>query len=364
MGWGGKLFLGALGAAMGGPVGAAVGAGIGHVLFDDDEGAAGAVPASRLEVQDFEFVFGLAASRGPVARFMVSAVEPEGRITPGSTAAIHVLSSGQYLKSADAEFADSDGDVVAVSYFLCDSETSKYEAFVDIPYSALGANAVDEIRMTICDGQGELLFHSSVGVEFPSAYERDRTNIMAVLADASIAMVRRDGRLEREEVTAIRGYMEQAFELDDGGREVLRGYLKRADRVLSSVDDIAMRTRMCLADDLFPEFISFLHVIAAADGSVDRTELEFIEEFAAALGTDPKAEAGDYGESSVDYERALATLELEHGATKDEIRRAYRRLVAEYHPDKVQSLPEGFRAYATEKTQEINAAYDLLKRHR
>ena len=46
----------------------------------------------------------------------------------------------------------------------------------------------------------------------------------------------------------------------------------------------------------------------------------------------------------------------------EEITRAYRRLAARYHPDKVQHLGEEFQALAEQRFKEIQAAYDELKK--
>jgi preprotein translocase subunit Sec63 len=48
----------------------------------------------------------------------------------------------------------------------------------------------------------------------------------------------------------------------------------------------------------------------------------------------------------------------------DEIREAYRRLVAQYHPDKVAQLGPELQALANEKTQAITAAYQDAVRER
>jgi DnaJ like chaperone protein len=51
------------------------------------------------------------------------------------------------------------------------------------------------------------------------------------------------------------------------------------------------------------------------------------------------------------------------GATDAEVKTAYRRLMNQHHPDKLvaKGLPEEMVALATEKTQEIKAAYDTVK---
>ncbi len=59
---------------------------------------------------------------------------------------------------------------------------------------------------------------------------------------------------------------------------------------------------------------------------------------------------------------AYGVLGLKPGATKEEVKKAYRRLMNEYHPDKLASkgLPESMMKAATEKAQEIGQAYELI----
>jgi DnaJ like chaperone protein len=53
-------------------------------------------------------------------------------------------------------------------------------------------------------------------------------------------------------------------------------------------------------------------------------------------------------------------LEIEPGASREEIRAAYRRLAAQYHPDKVQHLGEELRELAETRFKDIQQAYDQL----
>ena len=53
-------------------------------------------------------------------------------------------------------------------------------------------------------------------------------------------------------------------------------------------------------------------------------------------------------------------LGVERGAGPEEIRRAYRELLAQYHPDKVAHLGPELRETAHRKTLEIRKAYETL----
>jgi len=64
--------------------------------------------------------------------------------------------------------------------------------------------------------------------------------------------------------------------------------------------------------------------------------------------------------------QAYAQLGLESGATDAEIKKAYRKLVSQYHPDKLVShgLPEEMMEIAKTRVREINTAYDQIKQSR
>ena len=57
-------------------------------------------------------------------------------------------------------------------------------------------------------------------------------------------------------------------------------------------------------------------------------------------------------------------LEISPDATDDEVRKAYRKLALKHHPDKVSTLGEDVRKAAEKKFQEINAAYETIKKQR
>jgi len=125
-------------------------------------------------------------------------------------------------------------------------------------------------------------------------------------------------------------------------------------------------------------FLQLQYMAIAADGRVDPAEHEMLVRIARRLGlgerdvaqleallraaaggpSAPGAEPG--GDRLAD---AYAALGISPEATPAEIKRAYRKLISQNHPDKLaaRGLPESMRAVAEERSRELNAAYDLIK---
>lgn len=59
-----------------------------------------------------------------------------------------------------------------------------------------------------------------------------------------------------------------------------------------------------------------------------------------------------------------AVLGLRDDASDGEIDRAYRRLIAQYHPDRLVGAADELRLQAEDKARQINGAYDRIQKLR
>jgi DnaJ like chaperone protein len=119
------------------------------------------------------------------------------------------------------------------------------------------------------------------------------------------------------------------------------------------------------------EILAALFGIAAADGPVNRAELLFLSRVHGAFGLDQAAWDEARGAAPrrppiADGPDSYAVLGLIRGASNEEVRAAWKRLVRKNHPDSLASatvLPDTL-ARATTRVAEINAAWDSIKRER
>jgi DnaJ like chaperone protein len=125
----------------------------------------------------------------------------------------------------------------------------------------------------------------------------------------------------------------------------------------------------------------FLLTLALADQKIDAAEHSALTRIAALLGFSAAhleqliamaraqesfhQQPGQPGAQS-SLADAYAALGVTETASNPEVKRAYRKLMSANHPDKLiaQGVPEDMIRLATEKSQEIQAAYEMIRKQR
>jgi DnaJ like chaperone protein len=178
-------------------------------------------------------------------------------------------------------------------------------------------------------------------------------------------MAKADGVVTRDEVAAFRrlvtipaeeeGHVARLFDLAKQSTAGFEAYARQLRDLLRDEPD----TLEDLVDGLF--------TIATADGAVHAAELAYLAEVSAIFGlpeaTFARIEARHVVSGPRDPYRILG---IAPDAADGEIKEAWRRLVRQYHPDRLigRGVPAEFVAIATRKIAAINEAYDVLRKAR
>lgn len=106
--------------------------------------------------------------------------------------------------------------------------------------------------------------------------------------------------------------------------------------------------------------IAFLCEIAKADGKVHQKEVEALRSVAVNLRIDASTIDQLLNLGGTTLEEAYKVLGVSPDASDDEIKKAYRKMALQYHPDKVANLGADVKAEAERKFKEIGAAKEMI----
>jgi DnaJ like chaperone protein len=200
----------------------------------------------------------------------------------------------------------------------------------------------------------------------------------ALFFTAAFSMVgklaKADGRVCEDEIAAIQRISREALGLDEQTRKFAIGVFSQAKESHESFADYARQFGELFwrESQLCSFMLSFLFEVAMADGVLHPAEEQMLLEAKTAfrihdsvyqtlrnrhLGT----QAG-----TPSLARHYEILGVEQGASKAEVKKAYRQKVSEFHPDKIEGkgLPPEFIKFANDKVAEINASYAaVISRH-
>lgn len=194
-----------------------------------------------------------------------------------------------------------------------------------------------------------------------------------------------DGRVSREEIELAENVMAQ-MQLQPEQRKVAMRLFNEGKRSDFPLDEVLYQFRKeChRRTSLINMFLEILIATAMADGRLDEAERGVMLSVCQFLGI-PRpyfdqllsmvsaqqhfsgSSAGSYTSASApQLDDAYQVLGVDTSAPDEEVKRAYRRLMNQHHPDKLvaKGLPEEMMKIATEKTQEIKAAYEMIKASR
>ncbi len=213
---------------------------------------------------------------------------------------------------------------------------------------------------------GHLTFDRSRGQDKsePIEPEEDVAFTIGVIA-LGAKMAKADGVVTKDEIDAFK----DVFVIAPEDMSSVSKVFNLAKRDVAGYDAYARQLASLFKDkpEALEDVLDGLFHIAKADNFVEDTELEYL-----------RSVADIFGFSDDDFARIQArhmtpektdpyvVLGMERTATNDEIKRGYRRLVRDNHPDKLiaRGVPAEAVEIANRKVAAINAAYDQIEKER
>ncbi|NOZ54119.1 MAG: co-chaperone DjlA [Gammaproteobacteria bacterium] len=210
-----------------------------------------------------------------------------------------------------------------------------------------------------------------------SAFFAATFSIMGYIAKA-------DGRVSELEITAANHVMSQMM-LNPEQRQVAKRLFNEGRQPQFDPDAVLAQFKQeChRRSNLMQMFLEIQIATVLADGVIDQKERSVLYHVGKQLGFSANiiaqltqmAQAQQHYAHEPDYKRAPSASDIKYAykvlgvsesADDTEVKKAYRRLMNQHHPDKLVSkgLPDEMMKLATEKTQDIKRAYEQIKRAR
>lgn len=176
------------------------------------------------------------------------------------------------------------------------------------------------------------------------------------------AVMKSDGRVLKSELDFVKDFFIRSFGQEQAQQATL--LLRNVLDQNIPVEEVSRQIGQRMDYSARLQLIHLLFGISKADGLVSLEELKTVERIAYYLGIKTEDFNSIKALFSDNLESAYAALEISPDALDEEIKKAYRKMAVKYHPDKVAYLGEELKNKANEKFQQLNAAYEKIKKAR
>ena len=198
-------------------------------------------------------------------------------------------------------------------------------------------------------------------VRFMGANPRQQ-DFSASLLVLSAAVMKADGVVKKSELDYVK-----RFFLSNFGQEQAEKYILTLREILKQdiqIAEVSQQIGRYMDYSSKLQLLHYLFGIASADGQLHDLEINVIETISRYMGI----YASDYESVKAMFVKkvddAYTILGIDPSASDDEVKKAYREMAKKNHPDKVAYLGDDVRKAAEKKFQEINDAYDRIKKQR
>ena len=212
----------------------------------------------------------------------------------------------------------------------------------------------------------------ALGTIFGSSYTKEDVKFMgenprqqdfsASLIVLSAAVMKADNSVKKSELDYVKHFFVSSF-----GQEQAEKYILTLREVLKQdikVDEVSQQIGRYMDYSSKLQLIHYLFGIASADGQVHELEIDLIQTVSNYMGLSRYDFESIKAMFVKQVDDAYIILGITSSATDEEVKKAYREMAKKNHPDKVAYLGDDVRKAAEKKFQEINDAYDRIKKQR
>ena len=190
----------------------------------------------------------------------------------------------------------------------------------------------------------------------------EKRDFNVTLLVLSAAVMKADGNVRKSELDYVKRFFLQNF-----GQERAENYIKMLREILDkeyNIYEVSQQVGRYMDYSSRLQLLHYLFGIANSDGRISQEELGVINTISDYMGITNSDFQSVKAMFIKETDSAYKILGVDANASDEEVKRAYREMAKKNHPDLVSNLGDEVRQAAEKKFQEINAAYEAIKKQR
>ena len=174
-------------------------------------------------------------------------------------------------------------------------------------------------------------------------------------------VMKADGKLLKSELDYVKNFLKQQFGVQQA-KELMMVFKEILDQDYP-LRDVCRQIQRSMDHPSRLELIHILYGLSASDGDVHQNEVHVIQSIANYLNINKSDYESIKAVFAKDSEAPYRLLEIDPSASREEVKKAYRKMANKYHPDKVSHLGKEMQDLAEEKFKAVNDAYQQIKKN-
>ena len=199
-----------------------------------------------------------------------------------------------------------------------------------------------------------------------------QTVFIVALFSMLAKMAKADGQVSKAEIQLIEDFIKHNLRLSKEDRDQAIKIFQNAKSDSYSIYDYAEQYRQLIRNQAMREMVyRLLFAVAFADGELHPAEEEILRRIPASLGLHESIFSAMFNEfgrrgaaptSAGSLQAHYDVLGCSPDVSDRDLKLAYRRKAAEFHPDKIaaKGLPEEFMRHAEDQMKSVTVAYDTI----
>ena len=207
---------------------------------------------------------------------------------------------------------------------------------------------------------GPRVIRSEVTDTFGNTEEKRDFNVTLLVLSA--AVMKADGNVKKSELDYVKRFFLQNF-----GQARTETYIKMLREILEkeyNLYEVSQQVGRYMEYASRLQLLHYLFGIANADGRISSEELGVINTISDYMGVTNSDFKSVKAMFIKETDSAYKILGIDPSSSDEEVKKAYREMAKKNHPDLVSNLGDEVRQAAEKKFQEINAAYESIRKQR